>query len=221
MMNEEQLKAVASQLRQPQGEAGIQVGEKMNEGNAFLNMAAIKQLQLQPHDKVLEIGMGNGFFVKDILSNDPSIQYTGCDFSELMIEQAQKLNECYIQQGQAQFVLGEADELPFDNESFNKVFTVNTLYFWIHPATVLAQIKKVLKPGGLFIIAIRPKHTMELLPFVKYGFTLYSRDELTNLLAGNGFAITNIFETEEPSQMIAGVNYQMESLIVSAVKTGK
>src|SRR5688500_4778285 len=140
-MNEEQLKPVASQLRQPQGEEGIQVGEKMNEGNAFLNLAAIKQLKLQPNVSVLEIGMGNGFLVKDILSGNPSAKYIGCDFSELMVEQARKLNKTFINNGKAQFVLAEADNLPFAPESFDKVFTVNTLYFWNDPAAILTQIR--------------------------------------------------------------------------------
>jgi ubiquinone/menaquinone biosynthesis C-methylase UbiE len=218
-MDEEQFQTVARQLRQPSGEAGIQVGEKMNEGNAFLNIAAIQQLQLQPNDYILEIGMGNGFFVKDILSGNPLVKYIGCDFSALMIEQAQKLNKGFVQNGQAQFVLASANNLPFALESFDKILTVNTLYFWEEPAKVLAEIKRVLKPGGLLEIAIRPKHTMELLPFVKYGFTLYSRDDVAELLAENSFSVTNIFETEEPSQMIAGKSYKMESLIVSAVKT--
>jgi ubiquinone/menaquinone biosynthesis C-methylase UbiE len=219
MMNEQQLRAVAGQLRKPQGEAGIQVGEKMNEGNAYLNRSAIEQLQLQPDDRVLEIGMGNGFFVKEILSNNPSVRYVGCDFSDIMVQQANRLNEAFVQQEQAQFMLAEADNLPFAKEIFDKVFTVNTIYFWENPQTILSHIRRVLKPGGLFVIAIRPKRTMELLPFVKYGFTMYNSAELDGLLSRNGFTVTSIFEQEEPLQTIAGQSYKMESLIVSAVKT--
>jgi hypothetical protein len=61
---------------------------------------------------------------------------------------------------------------------------------------------------------------MELLPFVKYGFTMYNSAELTDLLSRNGFAVTDIFEQEEPLQTIGGQSYRMESLIVSAVKSG-
>ncbi|QHT67265.1 class I SAM-dependent methyltransferase [Rhodocytophaga rosea] len=218
-MDEEQIKAVARQLRQPYGEAGIQVGEKMNESNAHINLFTIEQLQHQAHDRILEIGMGNGFFVKDILSNYPSVRYVGCDFSEVMIGQAQKLNEVFVKNGQAQFISAGACNLPFEKESFDKIFTVNTLYFWENPATVLAQIKQVLKPGGLLVMGIRPKHIMESLPFTKYGFTMYNKEDVTELLANNGFTITNIFEKEEPLQTIAGYSYKMESLIVSAVKT--
>ena len=41
-MNEEALKSIAAQLRQPHGEYAIQVGEKMNEGNLHINLNTIK-----------------------------------------------------------------------------------------------------------------------------------------------------------------------------------
>ena len=43
-MDEETLKAIAGQLRQPTGEYAIQVGEKMNEGNLHINLTLLKLL---------------------------------------------------------------------------------------------------------------------------------------------------------------------------------
>lgn len=72
-MDEETLKAIADQLRQPTGEYAIQVGEKMNEGNLHINLNTFEVLNLVAGDNILEIGMGNGFFVKNILSTDNTI----------------------------------------------------------------------------------------------------------------------------------------------------
>src|SRR6476619_7183860 len=68
---------LAGQLRQPEGSLGIKVGENMNKGNRLMN---------------LEIGIGNGFFVKDIIASAKDVRYTGCDFSETMIKEAKDLN---------------------------------------------------------------------------------------------------------------------------------
>lgn len=65
-MTEEQLKNIALQLRKPEGDWGIEMGEKMNVGNKFINLHTIDVLNPKANDVILEIGMGNGFFVKDI-----------------------------------------------------------------------------------------------------------------------------------------------------------
>ena len=218
IMDEETLKSIAEQLRKPAGEYAVKVGEKMNEGNLHINLYTIEALNLAPDNNVLEIGMGNGFFVKDILSANDFIRYTGCDFSEVMVDEASKINEEYVKAGTAKFCVANAEQLPFNDEEFDKVFTVNTIYFWTDPSLVLSEIKRVLKPKGQVIISIRPKAVMQYYPFVKYGFEMFNKAELTDLLRQNDFNITDIIEREEPEQEIAGEKMSVETLIVCAEK---
>ena len=217
-MHEEALKEIARQLRQPHGEYAAEVGERMNQGNKLMNLSAINKLNAQANDVILEIGMGNGFFVKDILSLASVIHYIGCDFSEAMVEAAILLNKAYIDNSQAKFFLASADTLPFKSPTFDKVFTVNTLYFWENPLAVLNKIKRVLKPQGQLLIAIRPKAVMQQYAFTQYGFTLYSKEELCDLLSNNGFHITQVTEEQEPDQEINGETIRVASLIVCAEK---
>lgn len=150
-MDDETLKQIARQLRQPQGEGGVEVGQRMNVGNDLINRRAIAQLAVQPGDRVLELGPGNGFFARDIVGVDASVRYVGCDISSLMVEQASQLNASLIERGQVQFVERTGAELPFPDVSFSKCLTVNTLYFWEDPAAELAEIRRVLMPGGQLI----------------------------------------------------------------------
>ncbi len=217
-MDEEILKTIAGQLRKPHGEYAIQVGEKMNAGNLYINRYTIEALQLAANDHVLEIGMGNGFFVKDILVVDKSINYIGCDFSEIMVEEASKNNQKVINSKQAQFYLASADKLPFNNELFDKVFTVNTLYFWDNPPLILSEIRRVLKPKGQLIISIRPKSIMQHYPFVKYDFNMFTKNDLTDLLSKNSFKILATIEKEEPEPEVNGEKMRTETLIARAEK---
>jgi ubiquinone/menaquinone biosynthesis C-methylase UbiE len=209
---------IASQLRKPEGEMGKQVGVKMNTGNALIYKWTIELLNVQPHDNILEIGMGNGGFVKDICRGDVSVRYTGVDYSPTMIEEATKINEELITNNQAHFLLGNAQELPFMSHSFNKVFTVNTIYFWEDNIKVLTEIKRALKPEGMLVVAVRPKSVMSNYPYTQYGFRMFSKEELTDLLNKNGFTVTNVLERAEPEQEVNGKMVKTASLILVSRK---
>lgn len=217
-MDEETAKGLAAQLRQPNGEYAIRVGEMMNEGNKHINLYTIEALDPKAGEKILEIGMGNGFFVMNILGIDPSIRYTGCDFSEIMVEESRKQNEQFIQNGQAEFFHANAEQLPLPNETFDKVFTINTLYFWENPELVFAEIRRVLKPKGKLIIAVRPKSVMQHYPFVKYGFAMFAKEDIVNLMGRNQFRATEILEKQEPEAELNGEKMSTETLIISAEK---
>ncbi len=194
------------------------VGERMNSGNELMNLRGLEKLHSQPHDSILEIGMGNGFFVKNILSVDPSIKYYGCDISELMIEEATKINQQFIKEGRAQFELTTGNTIPYPDAFFNKVYTVNTIYFWGNEEAQLAEIKRVLKSKGQLIIALRPKSIMEKMPVTKYGFKLFSKEDVVHLLNKNGFAITDVLEKEEPDEDQNGVTVKKATLVVCATR---
>ncbi len=213
---EEQIKALASQLRRPENEDGVKTGVHMNEGNKIMNLEAIKAVNPCAHDRILEIGMGNGFFVKNIVSVHPTIVYTGCDFSETMIREAEKINVEYIKSGSVKFHLASADKLPLIANSYNKLFTVNTIYFWEDPEHTLNEFKRVLTADGELTIVVRPKHVMENIPVTKYGFTMYSKEELIELLSANNFDILETNEVEEPSREVMGKMLEFGSLVVRA-----
>lgn len=212
-MEEEQLKELAKQLRRPEGEEGIKTGKWMNEGNARMYQDCLKALAAKAQDVILEIGMGNGFFVKDILAVDSSIKYTGCDFSSVMVEESQKNNETYLANGQARFLVNTADHLPFEDATFNKILTVNTIYFWESVPKTLAELARVLQPGGVLVIGIRPKHRMQQYPMAKYGFNMFSKEDLTVALDQNGFQVIEIHENREPDYELNGKVLQVENLV--------
>ncbi len=207
------LETLASQLKKPVGELGKQVGQMMNKGNELINLHTIAELQLQPNDTVLEIGMGNGYFVKDVLNIHHTIRYVGFDYSELMVEEAKQLNQDFINNSRAQFHLGTANSLPYPDAFFSKIFTINTIYFWGDATKELAEIKRVLKPDGLFVIAIRSKETMQQMPFTEYGFVKYGRDDLEGVLQNNGFSVIRSIHHQEPPYIFNDTTISMKNII--------
>lgn len=217
-MGEEAYKSFAEQLRQPKGEFAVQFGEEMNKSNFRINIDTIESLKLTGSDSLLEIGMGNGFFVKHLFNLNKSIKYIGCDSSEKMVDEARKLNQQLVKTRQADFYIASAEDLPFKGEIFNKVFSVHSIYFWNNPELALSEIYRVLKPSGQLTISIRPKLIMEHYPYVKFGFIMYNQTDLTNLLSNNNFNVIETLENEEYEKELNGKKIIIKSLIITAKK---
>jgi ubiquinone/menaquinone biosynthesis C-methylase UbiE len=196
-MDDNTLEVLAKQLRKPNGEMGKEVAQRMNKGNLSMNKETIDRLDVKPCDKILEIGMANGFFVKDVLSLADNISYTGCDYSELMVAEAEKLNSAYLEKGLVNFYHASADKLPLPANEFDIIFTVNTIYFWDNPAAILAELNRVLRPGGKLVVTFRPKQHLESNPFTKYGFLTYSNDEIKTFFEENALRIISMEEIQD------------------------
>ncbi len=194
-MEKEDLKILAQHLANPQGEKGIEIGEMMNATNIGMTLESIKTLLIEDDETVLEIGHGNGAHVKSILNKAQNIKYTGIDISETMHYEAKRLNEEY--KNQADFVFYEGEKLPFEDKTFDKIFTVNTVYFWKKPIEYLNEIYRVLKDNGTFVLTFGQRDFMEKLPFTQFDFTLYNTDEMEETVSKSHFKRMKISEKEE------------------------
>lgn len=192
------LKELGKQLGNPEGETGIEVANMMNATNIGMTKHAIETLNLSSNDVVLELGHGNCGHLPFLLKQAENLKYFGLEISELMQQEAIKSNQNYIKKNSAEFRLYNGTEIPFDNESFDKIFTVNTLYFWQNPNLLLNEIYRVLKPNGIFVLTFDDKSFMEKLPFTPFGFNLYSLKDAEELLHQNHFKIIeSISQTEQ------------------------
>lgn len=210
------LRAVAGQLANPSGEFGIEIARRMNESNGAMTEQAIAYTAIVAGDRVLEIGPGNGKFATLVLGCAPDVYYTGVDISDTMIAQATSLNQEGVDLGNVQFELINGVDLPFEDYTFDKVFTVNTLYFWEDPLKNLAEIYRVLKPGGVFCLAFSSKAFMQTLPFTAYGFTLYEPVEVQQLLKEANFQVENDYIRQHPTISAAKQEVMREEVFLLA-----
>ncbi len=217
-MEEKELAELAAQLRKPHGVMGIRTGELMNEGNRMMNLEAIRLLQVQGNVEILEIGMGNGRFVNEVLRAYPGSRYTGVDFSSTMVNEAESFNAEAVQQGRAGFLEGDLRALPVQDEMYDAAFTVNTIYFWDEAQSALKEIGRVLKAGGVVLISLRPRRHMQNYPFTRYGFKLYEPEEVLDLLGKNGFVKVSVNHVQEPDLEFNGQQLKMEHAVVRGVR---
>jgi ubiquinone/menaquinone biosynthesis C-methylase UbiE len=183
----------AAQLRQPTGLFGkIVMGDFLNQHNEKMNILAVEMLDLQPTDRVLDIGFGGGVTIAEMLKTIDTGKIDGVDFSKVMVEQGKQKFKDAIAAGKVSIEFADVQQLPFNDNTFDKICTVNTIYFWPQPLAALQEIKRVLKSSGKLVIGIRSADKMRELPVTQYNFRLYAPEAVKELLLEAGFSDISI-----------------------------
>jgi ubiquinone/menaquinone biosynthesis C-methylase UbiE len=205
---------LAKQLAKPSGAEGIQIGLDMNTSNKSMIENTLVELNPESEQYILEIGPGNGKHVASMLLNKKHIHYVGLDISETMVQEAQKNLEQYSYISKALFRHYNGETIPCDNNFFDSIFTINTIYFWKKPKEFLDELARVLKPNGKLLLCFGLKEYLEKMPFTEYGFTLYNQTDLENLVAQSQFKIKHFKVLQDSITQRDGNTYTREYAIV-------
>ncbi len=160
-MEKEELQALAKQLSCPKGDLGKEIGLRMNQSNFGMILSGIEAIQISENDRILELGPGNAAHVNDIFSLNENLKYIGLEISETMVLEACFNNQVLYGEEKVDFQLYDGENIPFENERFDKIFTVNTLYFWNNPHRLLSEIYRVLSKRGFFVLVYLDKETLD------------------------------------------------------------
>ena len=106
-------------------------------------------------------------------------------------------NKKFIKNGSLELLLENISRTSFEKNSFNKIYTVNTFYFWNELDKCFAEIIRTLKPNGIFINAIYTREYLDKIIFSKYGFNKYTVEEIKNITENNGLKIIGIIEIKK------------------------
>jgi ubiquinone/menaquinone biosynthesis C-methylase UbiE len=140
---------IAKQFKHPTGIGGKLVFSVMNRQIRPLYEDVVRLLPLADSDSVLDIGCGNGN-VLNMLASRSECSFTGIDISPSAIKSAIKRNRRYVKSGRMKFLCQDMSKMPFGNSSFNQIYTINTVYFWGNLDALMAEIRRILKPNGLY-----------------------------------------------------------------------
>lgn len=181
-------KFLAAQLCQPSGLFGkFMMADLLNKHNEKMNHFAVERLDIQPTDKVLDIGFGGGITIAEMLKMIDTGKIYGIDFSLVMVEQAKQKFKPEIESNKVSIEFGDVKQLAFAEKKFDKICTVNTIYFWNEPLANLKEIKRVLKSDGKLVVGTRSADKMKELPVTQYNFRLYDPEAVRDLLVESGF----------------------------------
>jgi ubiquinone/menaquinone biosynthesis C-methylase UbiE len=125
--------------------------------NRRRNAWAVSLLDVQRDDRVLEIGFGPGIALRELTAQAPEGYVCGLDHSAVMVHQAARRNAEGVRRGQVDLRLGSVESLPAFEVPFDKILAVNVTLFWDRPVEILADLRRVLRVGGLIAIAFQPR----------------------------------------------------------------
>jgi len=148
---------VRAQFVCPTGWLGSVVGMLMAIKNRERSEWILSQLGVNPGDRVLEIGFGPGVDVARTVASGASV--AGIDPSDVMVRQASRRNAGAIRSGRVDLRRGAMPDLPFLDAAFDKAYSINSYQFWPSKTRALAELRRVMRPGGLVIIAVQPRNT--------------------------------------------------------------
>jgi ubiquinone/menaquinone biosynthesis C-methylase UbiE len=173
----------------PHGFVGRVVFLGMNMGHKPIYENTARALALRPDDDLLDVGCGNGHFIKKYASHVHRV--TGVDLSELSVELAARKNKSRVTAGTAEFARCDTVNLPCEDNKFSVVTSMGSFIGFPKPLESLKEMYRILRPGGRVVISIEysaddgKDHTKDI---EKYGMWIWTKDEVINLLQEAGFA---------------------------------
>ena len=177
----------------PQGAAGKLLIASMNIFHTPVSLWGMSHLDLAGDEKILDIGCGGGINLSRFLKKVPRGHVTGIDLSPGCVNYSFVRNRDAIAEGRCSVYEGSAELLPFGANHFDIITAFETIYFWPDLPSTLKEIKRVLKPGGTFLIVNEADgygFLDNLYPKIIKDMTVYKTEELSSILTKAGF--TNI-----------------------------
>ena len=177
-----------SNMRKPEGKLGNIQLKSMNKEHTPVSLWGLKHLNISPDDVILDIGCGGGMNINRMAQSAKKVY--GVDYSIESVNLSKEVNQDLIREGRVEVHEGNVMDLPFEDNSFDIVTAFETVYFWPDIVKSFGEVKRVLKPGGMFLIGCEANGTNNLAMkfFDKViDMTFYEDNDLVGFLKSNDF----------------------------------
>lgn len=180
---------IAQQFGKPTGIGGRLATWLMNLINRKLYRICNDLVKEHNPKKILDIGFGNGYTLKYISKSSTRLQLYGIDISADALKMAKRRLG-----NKATLSIGNIENLNFESNSIDLVYTINTFYFWQNQQKALSEVKRVLTDGGVFVNICYTKKYLNKIHYTNYGFTKMDNVDILDQHRRAGFSTVTLVD---------------------------
>ena len=189
-------KMIGQQFANPHGFIGWVCCKIMNVINRQMYRSVVRGLEADNGAIILDVGYGNGYLLRQ-LDKKFGCNLYGIEVSFDAEKLAVKRNKKSVETGRIRLMQADCCDMPFDEQTFDFITSVNTIYFWQDTEKGLSEIAWVLKRGGKFYNAVYSREWLQKLAYTKEGFKFFSQQDYIDLGKKAGFAKVEIVDIKK------------------------
>jgi ubiquinone/menaquinone biosynthesis C-methylase UbiE len=167
-------------------------GEEMENHHISITQQTLALMKLKPGERVLDLGCGAGWasrlLAQLVSGGDRPGQVVGLDVSDEMIRRARATSQQY---DNILFVVGSAQQIPWQEDFFDKVLSVESFYYYGDQGSALDEVRRVMAPGGELNILINlykdNSYSLRWVEELNVPVQVKSEQEYMDLLKAHGF----------------------------------
>lgn len=170
-------------------------GEEMEAHHISIASQTLARMDLQPGQRVLDLGCGAGWATRllaQAVEGGPGMA-VGQDISDEMIARARAAS---VEQENILFTVGAADEVPWREDYFDRILSIESFYYYPDQESVLRELYRVLAPGGRLFILINlykeNPYSLRWVSELKVPVHARSEAEYAAMLKAAGFSGINL-----------------------------
>ena len=190
------LRKFLNQTRKPEGFLGNLMLSGMSFGHAKIADWAMSMLNIPEPAEIVELGCGNGRDAGKLLKKYTFSNLTAIDYSPLSVEKTRKNNKKMIAAGRMTVQEGNVSDLKLEPGKFDLATAFETIYFWPDLKKCFAEVHKVLKTSGHFMIVMESDGRDKTIQWFKEkidGMNTYTPEEIKEALEYVGFSEIKIY----------------------------
>jgi ubiquinone/menaquinone biosynthesis C-methylase UbiE len=135
-----------------------------------------------------------------------------------MINMAEKNAGEYGLEERVKYVEGDAQKMPFEDNTFDGIFSNGSLHEWTQPRRILNELFRVLKPGGKYFVSDMRR---DMSPLMKWFMKLVAKPK--EIRPGLTSSINASYTVEEIESILAETSlkeHEVKKLMIGFVLTG-
>ena len=194
---------MARQFARPRGLFGrLLLGGMLDRANVRSNALMFDVAAVGPAERVLEVGFGGGDLLVRLAGTVSDGQVEGVELSQPMLRRVRARIRRRGLADRVRLHAGSVEALPFDAGRFDCACSANTIYFWPDLHRGLAELARVLRPGGRLVLGFGSDVALRRAGYEERGFILYTPEQIEAALRANGLEPSALerLERREPER---------------------